>query len=171
MASYTLNRSDLFPVGTAVSAFAVATPQTNVEGPTPGVAVETQTVGAAGTAAFVALAADTPYVFYALVSGEHRKLRARVSSFDYGRAAGTGDTTSGSTALANVAATSGAFAVGQRVTGPGIPAGTFLVAGSGAAWTMSDKASATAVGVALEGHGAQRWRAVVKRRRLAIGTS
>jgi hypothetical protein len=50
-------------------------------------------------------------------------------------------TTVGSTALTTSAATG--LAIGQMITGPGIPANTYLVAGAGTAWTMSKQATAT----------------------------
>jgi hypothetical protein len=91
-----------------------------------------------------------------------------------------------------VTATTGAFAVGQRITGPGIPPGTFLIDNpSAGTFTMSDKATATATGVALVAYGASppavpsdsgvgakavpvatsKWRAKVLQRRNLAGTS
>lgn len=126
----------------------------------------------AGTATFTTLTADTPYVFAALVSGTWRKTRARVGTpTDTGRTVGTGDTTNGAATVANAAATVGTWRVGQRITGPGIPAGTLIKGISGATLTMSNNATATATGAALEGHGGLRWSAKVAQRRSAIGTS
>jgi hypothetical protein len=132
----------------------------------------------------------TRYVAASNVGGTwvYARCRSTLDAFDYGRALGTGDTVSGSPALANVVATSGAFAVGQRISGPGIPGGTFLRAGSGAAWTMTAAATATGTTVALEGNGAQvpaanlgatvipsrirtGWQAQLAQRRSIAGTS
>jgi hypothetical protein len=132
----------------------------------------------------------TRYVAAANVGGTwvYARCRSTLDAFDYGRALGTGDTVSGSAALANVVATSGAFAIGQRISGPGIPGGTFLRAGSGASWTMTAAATATGTTVALEGNGAQvpaanlgatavpsrvrtGWQAQLAQRRSIAGTS
>lgn len=168
MPNLVVNRPDRFPNGTVVDAYPASARKARGDLPPGGPILETQTV-ASNIATFTTLAADTPYTFYAAATGQY--LNQRLSTTDLGKAVGTGDTTSGSAALATVAATSGTFQIGQRITGPGIPPGTFLIAGSGASWTMSDKATASATGVALEGHGAYRWRARLMRRRAALGTS
>lgn len=196
MATVTLRRSDIFPVGTSVGIYPAASQRRgqNPPGPPTAAAIASATVDAAGllTVTNAGILSYTQYVAYALVSGEHRyaNLRSTLDIYDTGRATGTGDTTNTSAALANVSAATGAFAIGQRVSGPGIPPGTFLIAGSGASWTMSDKATASAT-VSIEGHGASpaiaggpggigaqlqpvgvtRWRAQVMQRRAAIGTS
>ncbi len=175
MANYTLNRADLFPAGTSVGAY----PAVNLrkwEGIPSGTATETQTVAAGGTAAFVALAADTEYLFY----GGGRWMKVKVAKTaagassnraSLGEATGTATTTSGSAALTLVTATVGDFKVGQMVTGAGIPAQTRLIAGSGANWTMDNKATASAAGVAITAYGGNTWAAKVKARRVAVGTS
>jgi hypothetical protein len=118
------------------------------------------------------IVSGTRFELYALVGSEHRYAAARstLDIFDAGSAVGTGDTNS-TTALSNVAATSGAFQIGQRITGPGIPSGTRLVSGSGASWVMSAAATATATGVALKADSAYVWQARLRRRRALIGTS
>jgi hypothetical protein len=189
MATVTIARSDLFPVGTTVGIYpAGAFPPANQVPSAPGAAAiaanGTLTVTDAGILSY------TRYVAAANVGGTwvYARCRSTLDAFDYGRALGTGDTVSGSAALANVVATSGAFAVGQRISGPGIPGGTFLRAGSGAAWTMTAAATATGTTVALEGNGAQvpaanlgatvipsrirtGWQAQLAQRRSIAGTS
>jgi hypothetical protein len=63
-----------------------------------------------------------------------------------------------------------AFQIGQIITGPGIPAGTTIINVVGDTLTISAAATATASQVALVAYGAAAWSAVVKRRRVAIGT-
>ncbi|HSK38780.1 MAG TPA: hypothetical protein VK943_03345, partial [Arenibaculum sp.] len=70
-----------------------------------------------------------------------------------GAAAGTG-TLNGTATVSAVVATSGAFLVGQKITGAGIPAGTRIVAanvgtGLNSTLTLSQAATASASGVAL----------------------
>jgi hypothetical protein len=190
MASVTLNRPDLYPAGTTVGVYPAGAKQS---GQAPGAAViATGVTDSAGALSVTnaGILSGTQYVCWASVGGENRYafVRSTLDTFDTGRATGTGNTTSGSAALASVTATTGAFAIGQRIVGPGIPPGTFLIAGSGASWTMSDKATATASGVALEGHGARvpaavlgatavpsrqatGWRAQLLQRRSITGTS
>ena len=62
---------------------------------------------------------------------------------------GHGDTQEGSTVVESPTATTGAFEVGQMVTGPGIPSGAVIVKTGASFFTMSAKATATANGVAL----------------------
>jgi hypothetical protein len=194
MATVTIARSDLFPVGTTVGIYpAGAFPPANQTPSAPGAAaIASAAVAANGTLTVTdaGILSYTRYVAAANVGGTwvYARCRSTLDAFDYGRALGTGDTVSGSTALANVVATSGAFAVGQRISGPGIPGGTFLRAGSGAAWTMTAPATATGTTVALEGNGAQvpaanlgatvipsrirtGWQAQLAQRRSIAGTS
>jgi hypothetical protein len=172
MANYVLKRSDLFPVGTTVGAYPNATPAAGHDGAPPGTATESQVVDAAGTATFTTLTTDTPYVFSANVAGAWPKVRGRVGTpLDSGRTVGTGDITNGAATVANAAATVGTWRVGQRITGTGIPVGTYIRNISGATLTMSNNATATTVGVALEGHRGLAWSAKVAQRRNAIGTS
>jgi hypothetical protein len=83
MAGFTLSKcEDYYPIGTSVGAYLPAQrrPYRPDGGGTPvrpaaapeGAAVESQVVTAGGQAAFVALAASTKYVLYALVGGVHR---------------------------------------------------------------------------------------------------
>lgn len=170
MATFILRRSDVFPVGTVVGAYPVTSPPA-VDGPPGGATTETATVAADGSATFTTLAADRVYTFAAQVAGTWRRVRGQVSAAASARAVGTASTTSGSTALTAVTATSGAFVPGQLVTGPGIPPGTYIFGGSGSAFTMTDKATATATGVPIEGHGATTWRARARQRRHDRGTA
>jgi streptogramin lyase len=67
-------------------------------------------------------------------------------------ASGTGDLTSGSTAVANVVTNPGSnpgFTVGASIFGAGIPAGTTITAVSGANLTLSAAATANETGAAL----------------------
>jgi hypothetical protein len=194
MATVTIARSDLFPVGTTVGIYpAGAFPPANQVPSAPGAAaIASAAVAANGTLTVTdaGILSYTRYVAAANVGGTwvYARCRSTLDAFDYGRALGTGDTVSGSPALTNVVATSGAFAVGQRISGPGIPGGTFLRAGSGAAWTMTAAATATGTTVALEGNGAQvpaanlgatvipsrirtGWQAQLAQRRSIAGTS
>lgn len=181
MAGFILKRSDIFPIGTSVGAYpllAAKHPGQDMA-PAAAAAVESQTVDAAGTATFVALAADTDYVFYANVSGQHRQTKGRTKTVTgtssvrgaLGQAVGVATTSSGSASLTAVSATTGAFSIGQLISGPGIPAGARLIAGSGAAWTMDTKATASAVGAAVVADAGRSWAATVKARRVAVGTS
>jgi hypothetical protein len=165
-----------FPVGTSVGLYpASALPAgSGVDRAPAGSAIVSATVDAAGVLTFSdpLVVADTPYVAYANVGGAPTAIQVASSSRPASSAAlGTGDTTSGSAVVANVAATQGAFVVGQRIVGAGIPGGTYVLSVSGATVTMSAAATATGTGVALEGHGGTRWRAKVMQRRAAIGTS
>jgi len=194
MATITLARSDLFPVGTTVGIYpAGSMPPGSQASSAPGsAAIASAAVAADGTLTVTdaGIASYTRYLAAASVNSvwNYCRCRSTLDVFDYGRGIGTGNTTSGNAALATVAASSGAFAIGQRISGPGIPAGTFLIAGSGASWTMSAAATATATGVALEGNGAQvpavnlgatavpsrirtGWKAQLVQRRSLAGTS
>lgn len=172
MATLTCSRSDVFPPTATVTVHPLGAKR---DGQAPcGAAVASGTVDAAGALSITDsdIVSGTTFELYSLVGTEHRYLRARstLDIFDTGSAVGTGDTNS-TTALANVSASAGAFAIGQRITGPGIPAGTFLVSGSGASWVMSAAATATASSVALKADGAMVWKARLRRRRAALGTA
>jgi hypothetical protein len=65
-------------------------------------------------------------------------------------AAGTGDTAAASTVVDNLSTSSGSFAVGQTITGAGIPSGTRIAALGADSVTLSKAATATATGVALK---------------------
>jgi hypothetical protein len=64
-------------------------------------------------------------------------------------ASGNGDLTSGSTAVTNVSTSSGAFAVGEGISGPAIPSGTTLTAVGAGTLTLSKAATATSPGSSL----------------------
>jgi hypothetical protein len=170
MATLVLNRADVFPAGTVVGAYAGNSGGVDGIAP-PGAAAETQTVAAGGAATFATLTAGVPYVFHALVTGEHRRVRARIAdSFaDRGAALGTGNTTNGSASIASAVATSGAFVAGQRISGPGIPAGTRIHTVSGGTLTLDNKATATATGIALQAEGGRDPKARIRQRRAAAG--
>ena len=71
----TVNRAELFPVGTSVSAYLGA--GHSREGKPSGSAVETQTVQSTGAVTFSALTDGKRYTLYALVGGEHRRLQVQ----------------------------------------------------------------------------------------------
>jgi hypothetical protein len=80
MPNLVLNHSDVFPVGTSVSAYpgnAVKPGHATAFGPS----LESQTVVTAGTATFTTLSADTPYVFTAVVNGTSAAVRQQLSSY------------------------------------------------------------------------------------------
>lgn len=132
-----------------------------------------QVVADDGSLSFCNVVADTTYVAYALVGGQHRSLRVRSgdSLAALGRGTGVGSTTAASASVTAAVAAAGAFLVGQRVSGPGIPAGARIVAISGGTLTLTEKATATAAGVALEAHEGTSWRARARARRTALGTA
>lgn len=73
--------------------------------------------------------------------------------FVVGPAKGTGDVTNGSTAVADVHATTGTFRLGQAVEGAGIPAGTTIVAVGSGTLTLSAPATASGGDVPLTAQG------------------
>lgn len=189
MATITVARSDLWPVGTSVGIYAAGAQNDN-RAPN-GAAIASASVDSAGllTVTSGSLLSLTSYVAAASVGGVWRYARCRstLDTFDRGTAVGT-VTTNGTTALSSVSASSGAFAVGQRISGAGIPAGTRLVSGSGSSWVMSAAATASASGVAVSAEGARAgvavlgstvvpqtagttWAARVAQRRVTAGTS
>jgi hypothetical protein len=198
MPTVSISRSDLFPVGQSVGIYpsgAQRQGQTPA-GPPTAAAIASGTVDAAGNLSVTnaGILSYTPYVAAAQVNGEWRyaRLRSTLDTFDGGVATFTADTASGAATLLNASVSVGAIAIGQRVEGVGIPPGTYIISGSGASWVMSDKATATASGVTLRGHGASpsvtgggqgvgatpqpptqstRWRARVMQRRATAGTS
>jgi hypothetical protein len=160
MATVTLRRSDLFPVGTTVGIYPAQSQRGGQPGggPPTSAAIASAAVDAAGllTVTNAGILSYTDYVAYAQVSGEHRYARLR-STLDFtttGRRWGRGTRRAAARRSRASVASAGAFAIGQRITGPGIPPGTYLISGSGGSWTMSDKATATATGVALAAEGA-----------------
>jgi len=68
-----------------------------------------------------------------------------------GPAKGTGATVVGSKNIANLTVTSGAFAVGQTITGPGIPAATTITEVQPKKLKISKEATATSLTAALTG--------------------
>jgi hypothetical protein len=121
MATVTIARSDLFPVGTTVGIYpAGAFPPANQTPSAPGAAaIASAAVAANGTLTVTdaGILSYTRYVAAANVGGTwvYARCRSTLDAFDYGRALGTGDTVSGSAALANVVATSAATATGTTV--------------------------------------------------------
>jgi hypothetical protein len=190
MATVTLARSDVFPVGTTVGIYPG---NSFVPGQAPGSAViASAAVDAAGllTVTNAGILSLTPYIASAQVGGVWQSLRVRstLDVFDYGRAVGTWTTISGNVAVSSASLSSGALAVGQRIVSADFPAGVYVVSGSGTSWVLSDKATASGSGKAFEGHGAQapavnlgatavpqtqntRWAAKVRQRRAIAGTS
>jgi hypothetical protein len=81
----------------------------------------------------------------------YRVVRARIadSVSDTGRAVATGTTTSGSASVTSVTPTAGQVLVGQRVAGPGIPPNTRIKSYSAGTAVLTNKATASGVGVAL----------------------
>jgi hypothetical protein len=173
MPTLTVNRSDVFPVGTTVAVI----PEGGVYpgNPQTGASIATGVVAADGSLSITnaGILSYTTYGLYANVGGEHRYLRARstLDVHDGGTATGIATTTSGSPNLTTVSATTGAFVIGQTITGPGIPAGTRLKSGSGASWVMDANATASAIGVSVSAYGANDPCAKIKRSRAAIGTT
>lgn len=173
MATVTLRRSDLFPVATSVGIYPAGA---KIPDHVPvGSAIASAAVDAAGVlnVSNAGILSGRAHVAYALVAGEHRyaTVRSTVDVFDAGTVAGTGDTTNGSATVSSTTVSLGAFQAGMRITGPGIPAGTFILTVSGATLTLSAAATATASTVVLRGDGAYAWRARLRRRRVAMGTS
>jgi hypothetical protein len=66
-----------------------------------------------------------------------------------GAAHGTGDLTSGSTAVTNVSTENGEFKVGQQIEGPGIPVDSHLTAVGAGTLTLSQAATTTASAASL----------------------
>lgn len=77
MASVSLARSDLFPVGTVVGIYPAGSAKDG--GPPAAAVIATGTVDAAGALSVTnaGILSYTDYVAYALVGGQHRYLRAR----------------------------------------------------------------------------------------------
>jgi hypothetical protein len=172
MPSVALTRPDAFPDGTSVGIYPASSRN-------PG-DVPTAAVIASGTVASNALSVTNAgilqgvgLVAYAKVGSEHRyvALRSTLDVSDTGIGSGTGNTTNGSASVTSAVASSGSFQIGQRISGPGIPPGARIKAISGGTLTLTDKATATASGVALTAEHAGSWRAQVDRRKDKIGTS
>jgi hypothetical protein len=188
MATVSINRPDLFGASATVGIYPAAA---MLPGHAPsGSALASGTTDSAGALSVTdaAIPSNTRLVAYAAGTGNYCRCRSTLDVEDRGTAVGTADTTSGSASLANVSASSGAFAQGQRISGPGIPAGTRLISGSGGSWVMSTAATASASGVAVAAEGARvaaaglgsatvpqtiatTWQSRVLQRRVAAGTS
>lgn len=190
MATVTIARSDLWPVGTTVGIYA-ADAQSPEGGAPNGAAIASAAVDAAGllTVTNGSLLSLTRYVAAASVGGTWRYARCRstLDITDGGTAVGTA-TLNSTTTLASVSLTAGALAVGQKITGAGIPPGTYLASGAGASWVMSAAATASGAGVAIAAYGARvpaavlgatlvpshlstPWQAQLRQRRSLAGTS
>jgi hypothetical protein len=139
-----------------------------------GAEIASGTVDAAGALSVTdaAILSGTAYALYASVGGEHRYAIARstLDIFDGGTFTATGDT-DGTATLLNVSASAGTVQAGMRITGPGIRPGTRILSVSGGTVVMDSTATATATGVTLRGDGAYAWRAKLRRRKIAIGTT
>lgn len=173
MATLTINRSDLFPVGTTVSVRPFGA-RRDGQGPS-GAELATGTVSADGSLSITDsdIVSGTRFTLYAQVGNEHRYADARstLDVHDGGTFVATADTATDSPVLINMVVTSGTALVGSRVTGPGIPAGAVLIQTT-PVYAMNVFARATASGVTLRGDGAYTWRAKLQRRRAAaLGTS
>lgn len=173
MPTAAISRSDLWPVGTVVGIYPAGAHNPGAA-PTAA-AIATGTVDAAGALSVTnaGILSGTSYLAYASVGGEHRyaRVRSTLDTHDRGVFTATGDTTSGSATVSNASATVGTIQAGMRISGPGIPPGTEILNVSGGTLTLSDKATATAIGAALAGESAYAWRAKLRRRKIAIGTS
>jgi hypothetical protein len=129
MATITLARSDLFPVGTIVGIYPDGSmpPGTQASSAPGAAAVATGTVAADGTLTVTnaSVASYTRYLAAASVASvwNYCRVRSTLDVFDYGRAVGTGDTVSGSAALANVVATTGRSRSASASPGRGSRAG------------------------------------------------
>jgi hypothetical protein len=133
MATVTLRRSDLFPVGTTVGIYPHGARE--VGSPPKSSVLASAAVDAAGllTVTDPAITSLTPLVAYAQVGGVHTyaMVRSTLDITDTGSAAGTGTTTNGSAVVTSPVATTGAYAVGQRISTAAIgviPAGTYIAA-------------------------------------------
>lgn len=189
MPTITFSRADIFGPSTSVAVYPAAAARDGA--PPIGSSIASASTDSAGafTITNAGILQGVPYAAYALINGEHRYLRVRstLDVTDRGVAVGTA-TLNGTTALTSVVASSGAFAIGQRISGAGIPPGTRLFSGSGANWTMTGAATASGAGVAIAADGARApvvvlgaaptpqtisttWQAKVRQRRAAAGTS
>lgn len=190
MATITCSRSDLFPPTTTVGVYPA---ESRADSAAPRAAqITSGTVDAAGNLSITnaGILSYTSYVLYALVSSEHRYVRARstLDISDLGRGIGTCTLSNGSATVSSVVVTSGALAVGQRFTAPGVPPGRYIISGSAGTWTLNDGQGVVAgVGVAFAADGASpavanlgatavpvsvsTWRAKVRQRRQIMGTA
>ena len=171
MATVTLSRSDVFPVGTSVGIY----PAGAAAGAAPGTAViASGTVDAAGALSVTnaGIVSGRTYLAHAVINGENRSIavRSTVDAHDYGTAVGTGNTTNGSASVTSLTTSSGTFVAGQTLVGVGIRPGTKILNVTGNVLTLDQTASANGTGVALQAADAQTWKAKLRRRRDALGT-
>jgi hypothetical protein len=133
MATVTLRRSDLFPVGTTVGIYPRAA--RDVDSPPRAQVLASAAVDAAGllTVTDPAIPSLTALLAYAQVGGVHTyvMVRSTLDITDTGSATGTGTTTNGSVVVTSPVATTGAYAIGQRISTAAvgvIPPGTYIAA-------------------------------------------
>jgi hypothetical protein len=133
VATVTLRRSDLYPIGTTVGIYPRGA--RDVGNPPRSQVLASAAVDAAGllTVTDPAIPSLAALVAYAQVAGAHTyvMVRSTLDITDTGSAAGTGTTTNGSTVVTSPVATTGAYAVGQRISTAAIgviPAGTYIAA-------------------------------------------
>jgi hypothetical protein len=158
-------------VGQNVGAYPANSLPPTRDGAPAAAAIETVVADAAGAATHVTLSADVPYVLFQ--ASPYRAVRARIadSVSDTGRAVATGTTTSGSASVTSVTPTAGTVLVGQRVAGPGIPPNTRIKSYSAGTAVLTNKATASGVGVALDIVGGKDRAARVMQERDRRGTS
>jgi hypothetical protein len=137
MATVTLARSDAFPVGTTVGIYPAGAQRAGSSSPQAptAAAIASAAVDAAGllTVTNAGILQGTDYVAAAQVGGvwQYVRCRSTLDVADRGSASGTGTTASGSPVVTSPVATSGAFAVGQRISTVAagiIPPGTLVKA-------------------------------------------
>jgi hypothetical protein len=115
-------------------------------------------VSGEGPAQYQTATPDGRYVFYTEAGNLYRfdtqsGERKLLTNTPYS-ATGTGSLAAESTEVTAVMATSGQFAVGQPIYGPGIPEGTRIREVSGSSLILNQAATVTAGGVALSSGGA-----------------
>lgn len=172
MATLTCSRSDLFPVSSTVTVHPDGDLKTDGGAPS-NAAVASGTVSADGSLSITDsdIVSGTAFILYCASTGKMCRARSTLDIQDIGGARGTGDVTSGSTSVTNLATSAGSFRAGQRISGAGIPGGTTIFNISGSTITLSTKATATATTVTLVAEGAFAWQARLRRRRVALGTA
>lgn len=107
-------------------------------------------IGGSAFASYTVTNAKTLALYQVLVAGSG-KIKAVLQSASLVLTT-TGDTTSGSNQLTNLASTVG-IATGQLITGPGIPIGTTVSSIASNTVTMSNNAYATGTGVSVNFYG------------------
>jgi hypothetical protein len=174
MATVTLRRTDLWPVGTTVGIYPGGSVPADVTTHPTQLSLATAVIDAAGllTVTDAAILSYTDYVAAAAdAAGTWHYARCRSTLDIQERGIVTGTLDIDETAVAtNAVATVGSFQIGQRLSGTGIRPGTLIQNVVGGTLALSQTASATATGVAVQGEGGLRWKATIMRRRAAIGT-